>query len=78
MIAAAVASHNACRSSSVESGDMLDQKLGWESRRFVGHPSGRPAQKIGQDANADILALLDVELRAGAIAGATMATTGPP
>ena len=30
--------------------------------------SGRPAQEIGQDADADLLALLDVELRAGPVA----------
>ena len=55
-----------------ELGDALDQEL--RRRRRVGVrraiASGRPAQEVAEDADADLLALLDVELRAGAVAGA--------
>src|SRR3954453_7498245 len=68
MIAASVASHNAARSESSSSSTCSTRKCGG-GRVGADMRSGRPAQEIGQDADANLLAFLDVKLRAGAIAG---------
>ena len=55
----------------------LDEKLRRQRRCFVGlgsiggsaMASGRPAQEVAEDADADLLTFFDVELRAGPVAG---------
>src|ERR1700733_5377359 len=76
MIAAEVASHRPCRSSSVNSltrstnssagGAASGAGAGLAVSAMV---SGGPAQEIAEDADADLLALFDMELRARAVAG---------
>src|SRR5580698_11155088 len=80
MIAACVASQRACRSSSVKAstrstagGSLFSGGGGagaWGGRvggSAIG--SGGPAQEVDQNAQTDLLALFDVELGAGAVAG---------
>src|SRR5487761_2260447 len=69
MMAASVASHWACRSSSVNSSSRSTSSSGVAGGMLSGMASGPPAQEVGQDTDADLLALLDMELRAGAVAG---------
>ena len=71
MIAASAASHSACRSSSSSSVDALDRAMLGVGSRDVrrGIAQGVQRRKLVEDAQADLLALLDVELGAGAVAG---------
>src|ERR1700734_2651938 len=72
MIAASVASHNACRSSSENSETRSTKSSGSISGWGPMVPdigSGRPVQEIGKNLKAALLVFFDVELRAGAVTG---------
>src|SRR6478672_471305 len=76
MIAAEVASHRACRSSSVNSVTRSIRSCagsgGTSSARgrseVSAMASGCPAKEIAEDSDTDLLALLDMELCAGPVA----------
>src|SRR6476660_2658222 len=67
-IAAEVASHSRCKSSSVISVTRSTRHCGGSGGASSAIASGRPAQEVAENADADLLALLDVKLRAGPIA----------
>src|SRR5262245_1136002 len=67
MIAASVASHKAARSASLSSSTCSTRSCGG-GRTGSDIRSGHPAQKVGQDANTNLLAFLNMKLRTGAIA----------
>src|SRR5689334_16477668 len=69
MIAADVASHSVCRSSSVNSEMRSISRCAGSGAASPGIASRRPAQEVAENADANLLALLDMELCAGAIAG---------
>src|SRR5215470_8217694 len=68
MIAAEVASHSACRSSSVNSVTRSIRRCAGSGSASSAIASRGPAQEVAEDANTDLLALFDVELRAGTVA----------
>src|SRR4029079_4260453 len=68
MIAADVASHSACRSSSVNSLMRSINRCAGSGGASSGIGSRGPEQEVAEYPDANLLALLDVELRAGAIA----------
>src|SRR5690242_14129224 len=68
MIAADVASHSACRSSSVNSVMRSISRCAGSGVASSAIASRGPEQEVAEYPNADLLALLDMELRAGTIA----------